>query len=727
MWSRRSQIGMGLGSARGRHPNWSHPDHDACGTGFVTCLGGAPSYEIIQISLTALERLTHRGGVDADGASGDGAGLLTSLPQKFFRERTRELAIGLPEHFGVGCAFLPGSATAEFRAAIEIAADTGRLRVLGWRRVPVNVNALGRKALETMPEIWQFFVAASDASQEGEGFERRLMLLRKRAESLMPPRCYLSSLSSQTIVYKGLLTPWQFPQFYEDLRDPSFATTFAVFHQRYSTNTQPSWHLAQPFRYVAHNGEITTIVSNRRWLRAKSAELRSRLTVGTWFPILEENVSDSASFDNAFELRLLEGMSSEEAMLAMVPPAFEKDPLLSRDVRGALTALSQRSEPWDGPAALVFSDGQFVGAKLDRNGLRPLRYTLTHDGLLIAGSETGLVDLDESRIAERQRLGPGEMILANPATGLFLRWRDILKRLAIQQARNAIPQRMLTASVTSPPAPLHEPKRVAGAAGWTEDQFKILFSALAHGKEADWSIGDDAPPAFLSALPRTLWDYCKQRFAQVTNPPIDPLRETHVMSLDVHLKDGLTLPSPVISEGQLSQLSAILGPEQRIDITFPAATGVPGARCSFAQLSSTPLSSGGRPGLLLISDRAISADRAPLPALLATAAVWKAMVREGLSDVPLIVESAQVFDTHHVALLVAAGASAVVPYLADEFAESLEPGGTEKARAAINAALRKVLARMGVSTVASYRNSHLFEIVGLSEDLVAQVFEDAAD
>src|SRR5256884_2937891 len=196
MWSRRSQIGMGLGSARGRHPNWSHPDHDACGTGFVTCLGGAPSYEIIQISLTALERLTHRGGVDADGASGDGAGLLTSLPQKFFRERTRELAIGLPEHFGVGCAFLPGSATAEFRAAIEIAADTGRLRVLGWRRVPVNVNALGRKALETMPEIWQFFVAASDASQEGEGFERRLMLLRKRAESLMPPRCYLSSLSS---------------------------------------------------------------------------------------------------------------------------------------------------------------------------------------------------------------------------------------------------------------------------------------------------------------------------------------------------------------------------------------------------------------------------------------------------------------------------------------------------------------------------------------------------
>src|SRR6266403_1107162 len=655
-------------SPQGRHPNWGHPDHDACGTGFIARLGGTPSHDIIQFALTALERLTHRGGVDADGASGDGAGLLTSLPQAFFRARAQEQGIELPEMFAVGFAFIPSSVLDEARAAIESAADTERLRVIGWRRVPTNTNSLGRRALETMPEIWQFFVELFHPARGAERFEWRLALLRKRAESLLPPRCYICSLSSQTIVYKGLLTPWQFPQFYEDLRDTSFATTFAVFHQRYS-----------------------------------------------------------ASFDNGFELRLLEGLSSEEAMLAMVPPAFQKDPLLSRDVRSALTALSQQSEPWDGPAALVFSDGQFVGAELGRNGLRPLRYTLTHDGLLIAGSETGLVDFDESRIAERQRLGPGEMILANPATGLFLRWRDILKRLAIQQSRNAVPQRMLTASVAAPPTLIKDSKRVAGAAGWTEDQFKILFSALTHGKEADWSMGDDAPPAFLSSLPRSLWDYCKQRFAQVTNPPIDPLREGHVMSLDVHLKDGITLPSPVISAGQLSQLSAILGPEQRIDITFPAATGVPGARCSFAQLSTTPLSGSGRPGLFLLSDRAIDADRAPLPALLATAAVWKAMVREGLWDVPLIVESAQVFDTHHVALLVAAGASAVVPYLADEFAESLEPSGLEKARSAINAGLRKVLARMGVSTLASYRNSHLFEIVGLSEDLCAEVFEDAAD
>src|ERR1700686_3145759 len=506
----------------GRHPNWGHPDHDACGTGFVARLGGSANYDIIQYALTALERLTHRGGVDADGASGDGAGLLTSLPQDFFRARAKEQGIELPQNFGLGFAFLAAHAVSDARSAIEHAAESERCRVLGWRRVPVDVNSLGRRALETMPEIWQFFVEPINRAKLPARFERRMAMMRKRAEIAMPARCYICSLSSRTVVYKGLLTPWQFPQFYQDLRDSSFATTFAIFHQRYSTNTQPSWDLAQPFRHVAHNGEINTIVSNRRWMRAKQREQRAALKVGAWFQALEPNVSDSASFDNAFEVKLLEGLSTEEAMLGMVPPAFEKDPALSRDVRAALTAVSQQGEPWDGPAALIFSDGQLVGAKLDRNGLRPLRYTLTHDGLLIAGSETGLVDLEESRIAERQRLGPGEMILANPVTGTVFRWREILKRLAIHQARHAIPQRMLTAPAATPLVPINDPKRVAGAAGWTDDQFKILFSALTRGKEADWSMGDDAPPAFLSALPRTLWDYCKQRFAQVTNPPIDP-------------------------------------------------------------------------------------------------------------------------------------------------------------------------------------------------------------
>src|SRR6202162_2818770 len=713
----------------GRHPNWGHPDHDACGTGFIARLGGTPSYDIIQFALTALERLTHRGGVDADGASVDGAGLLTSLPHEFFRARAEEQGIDLPEVFGLGFAFFPTAAATDAKAAVEAAADTERLRILGWRRVPTNTNSLGSKALETMPEIWQFYVAPFHPTRGTSRFESKLALLRKRAESLLPERCYLCSLSSQTVVYKGLLTPWQFPQFYEDLRDASFATTFAIFHQRYSTNTQPSWDLAQPFRHVAHNGEINTIVSNRRWMRARQREQRTALKVGAWFRALEPNVSDSASFDNAFELKLLEGLSPEEAMLGLVPPAFEKDPVLSRDVRAALTAVSQHGEPWDGPAALVFSDGQLVGAKLDRNGLRPLRYTLTHDGLLIAGSETGLIDFEESRIAERQRLGPGEMILADPASGLFLRWRDILKRLAANVDRQLPTQRPIANSVSgaTPALPVEQPKRTAAAAGWTEDQFKTLFSALVHGKEADWSMGDDAPPAFLSTLTRTLWDYCKQRFAQVTNPPIDPLRESHVMSLEVHLKGGLTLPTPLIDAVQLAQLSEVFGEPRRIDFTFPAAMGVSGAARAVAQLSTTPLSSGGTPGFLLLSERGIGKERACLPALLATAAVWKAMVREGLWDVPLVVESAQIFDTHHVALLVAAGASAVLPYLADQFAEALESGGAERVRSSVNAGLRKVLARMGVSTVASYRNSQLFEVVGLAEDLCAEFFEDGGD
>ncbi len=512
-------------------PNWGHPDHDACGTGFIARLGGPAGHDIIDYALTALERLTHRGGVDADGASGDGAGLLAALPKAFFKAKAVEQGIELPEQFGLGFTFFPTDSVADAKSAIEAAADQERLRILGWRRVPVNPNCLGRRALETMPECWQFFVAPFHAARPAERFEWRLALLRKKAESLLPARCYICSLSSQTVVYKGLLTPWQFPQFYQDLRDPAFETTFVIFHQRYSTNTQPSWHLAQPFRYSAHNGEINTIVSNRRWMRAKEPQIREKLTVGPWFKILEDNVSDSASFDNGLEVKLLEGFSLDESMLALVPPAFENDPLLSRDVRGALAALAQLGEPWDGPAALIVSDGQYVGAKLDRNGLRPMRYTLTHDGLLVVGSETGLVDFEESRIAERSRLGPGEMIVARPDAGIFLRWREILKKLASHQSKLTPPRvRKLDTSAPSAVVPVESPKRIAASCGWTEDQFKILFSALVHGKEADWSMGDDAPPAFLSTLPRTLWDYCKQRFAQVTNPPIDPLRETHVMS-----------------------------------------------------------------------------------------------------------------------------------------------------------------------------------------------------
>ena len=713
-----------------RQPNWGHPDHDACGTGFVARLGGPPTHEILQLSLQALERLSHRGGVDADGASGDGAGILSSLPAAFLRTRAAEQQISLGELFGVGMLFVPHTRLADAHHAVEEAVGRSKLRLVGWRKVPVNPNALGQRAFESMPDIWQFFVEPAlvkPHSPDTEAkFERGLALLRKRAEALLPERCYVASLSSRTIVYKGLLTPWQFPHFYEDLRSPDFAAHFAIFHQRYSTNTEPSWQLAQPFRHVAHNGEINTIVSNRRWLRARERDVRKRIGVGQWFRMLEEYVSDSASFDNALELKLLEGKSVETAMLALVPPAFAEDPFLSSDVRRTLEVLSREGEPWDGPAAMVFSDGLSVGVKLDRNGLRPMRYLVTHDGLVIGGSETGLVDLEESRIAERHRLGPGEMILASPQSGTFLRWRELLKGVTSQIHRKGHPvPSMLRLATDVPRTPVLEPRRVAGASGWTEDQYRILFRPMLSGKEADWSMGDDAPPAFLSSLPRPLWDYCKQRFAQVTNPPIDPLREAHVMSLEVSLGKSHCLPGPVLSAAELVALCAAVPALQIIDTSFPANNGVSGARRCLTQCLATPLSSGARPGLLLLSDRNVCRRQASLPVLLATAKLWKSAVKLGFADVPLIVESAQVFETHHVAMLLAAGASAVVPYLAEEFAENEEPGGFKKVRAAIYGGLRKVLARMGISTLASYRNSHLFEVLGLDEDICHEYFEDA--
>ena len=713
-----------------RQPNWGHPDHDACGTGFVARLSGPPTHEILQFSLQALERLSHRGGVDADGASGDGAGILSSLPVSFLRTRAAEQQISLGEQFGVGMLFAPHTRVADAQHAIDDAVGRSKLRLSGWRKVPVNPNALGQRAFETMPEIWQFFIEPAPTKApvpDAEAkFERGLSLLRKRAEALLPERCYISSLSSRTIVYKGLLTPWQFPHFYEDLRSPDFAAQFAIFHQRYSTNTEPSWQLAQPFRYVAHNGEINTIVSNRRWLRAREREVRKRIGVGEWFQMLEGYVSDSASFDNALELKLLEGKSVETAMLALVPPAYAEDPFLSGDVRRTLEVLSREGEPWDGPAAMVFSDGLSVGVKLDRNGLRPMRYLVTHDGLVIAGSETGLVDLEESRIAERSRLGPGEMILATPQSGAFLRWRELLKSVTSQVRHKAhsVPS-MLSLSMDAPRRPVEEPRRAAGASGWTDDQYKLLFRPMLSGKEADWSMGDDAPPAFLSALTRPLWDYFKQRFAQVTNPPIDPLREAHVMSLEVSLGKSHCLPGPVLSAAELVALCAAIPALQVVDTSFPANNGVSGARRCLTQCQATPLSSGARPGLLLLTDRNLGPRQATLPVLLAAAKLWKNAVKLGFADVPLIVESAQVFETHHVAMLLAAGASAVVPYLAEEFAESEEPGGFKKFRAAVYGGLRKVLARMGISTLASYRNSHLFEVLGLDEEFCHEYFEDA--
>ena len=692
-------------------------DHDACGVGFLAQLGGPGSHELVERALEALVRLAHRGGVDADGRSGDGAGLLTAIPDRFLRRGAGEAGIRLPEVFGVGMAFLAGEHPSD-QILASASAQVG-IRYLGWREVPVDISIIGPRSLQSLPAIRQFFFAPAAAAQE---FESRLFLLRKFLET-STPGVYFCSLSSRTIVYKGLLTPQQLAAFFQDLRDPGYESSFAIFHQRYSTNTRPSWRLAQPFRFVAHNGEINTISANRRWLQAREPELRSALGLPPEAALLEAGMSDSASFDNSFELELRRGNTAAEAISRLVPPAWEHDEALPSNLRAFYQLNARTQEPWDGPAALIFSDGQVVGAKLDRNGLRPLRYMLTADGVLVVGSEVGILDLHAHHVIERQRLGPGEMLIADPANGVLFRPNEVDHLIAREYQR--ISTRVVVAEHTAVSSKIH-PNRLMAASGWTEDQFRTLFRPLVDdGQEALWSMGDDAPLAFLSDLSRPLWDYCKQRFAQVTNPPIDPLRETHVMSLDVYLGENTMARSPLLDAGQVKTLAAALVPPHHIDFTFEAAGGIEAARHALKSIGEEASKACSQSRLIVLSDRGLSETRAPLPALLALSAVWKAMVQAGQWRVPLIVETAQVIDTHHFALLIANGASAVHPWLAMELAARASAGGVARYREAIEKGFRKVLARIGIATAASYRNSQLFETIGLEPDLCREFFEDA--
>jgi len=699
------------------------PDHDACGVGFVTRLGAAPSHEMVERALTALLRLAHRGGVDADGRSGDGAGLLMAIPDRFMREAARAAHVLLPEEYGLGMAFLPPDHLSSARTVIEKLAKQNGLKFLGWRVVPTDPTITGPRAQATLPIIRQCFFGPGLSTKD---FESALFRLRKQVEAKAPQGTYFCSLSSRTVVYKGLLTPDQLPAFYLDLADPTFETSFAVFHQRYSTNTQPSWAMAQPFRLVAHNGEINTISANRRWLRAKERVLKEALELPADVSVLEERVSDSASFDNGLELLLRQNYTPAAGMLAMVPPAWETNPQITPDLRRFLEAHAPLQEPWDGPAAMVFTDGRTVGAKLDRNGLRPLRHTLTSSGLLVVGSEVGIADLHGEHVAERQRLGPGDTLVCDPATGELTRPAEIGSRKEFREASPAPQLLHVVPTEKLAPAATPDVQRVMGALGWTEDQYKLLFQPLVlEGQEAVWSMGDDAPPAFLSRLPRPLWDYCKQRFAQVTNPPIDPLRETHVMSLRIFLGETGVLNSPLLDAGQMKLLESEYD-VRRVSLLFPVSKGVEGAKAVLedlrGELSSRPHD---KPVLILLTDRGVDAEHSAIPALLALAVAHKSLVDAGAWDIPLIVESGQVLDTHHVALLVAAGASGVFPYLALEQAVALRPDGVARYRFALEKGLRKVMARMGVSTMASYRNSQLFEVIGLDPALCAEVFEDA--
>src|SRR5580698_4379001 len=594
-------------------------DHDACGVGFIAQLGGPASHGVVERGLEALSRLAHRGGVDADGRSGDGAGLLVALPRAFFRKTARVRGIELPNEFGVGMVFLQRGQENQALAAIRSAVSKFDLSFLGWRSVPTDASILGPRSRESLPVVRQCFVAPRDKSPESkssglESFDFELQLFRLRQElETISDAGYYCSFSSRTIVYKGLLTPEQLAPFYLDLNDPEFESAFVVFHQRYSTNTQPSWSLAQPFRFVAHNGEINTISSNRRWFQARGGTLRRQLGLRDNSRLLQPGMSDSASFDNALEALVRSGSSVAESALRLVPPAWEHDERLDSGLREFLASSAPEQEPWDGPAALIFSDGHFIGAKLDRNGLRPLRYTLTADGLLIVGSEVGITDLSDKQVVERQRLGPGEMLIADPASGVFFRPNEISSLLRAADSRpmaTVIPAEHKAANTTL------EANRLMAAFGWTEDQFRMLFQPLVeYGQEPLWSMGDDAPPAFLSSLPRPVWDYCKQRFAQVTNPPIDPLRESHVMSLDVYLGKNTKLNSPLLDRGQMQSIVETMSPIHAIDFSFEAAGGVDAARQVFCRIREEARKAARDAGAILVSDHAVSDKRAALPAL----------------------------------------------------------------------------------------------------------------
>jgi glutamate synthase (ferredoxin) len=704
-------------------------DHDACGVGFIAQLGGPASHAVVERGLEALARLAHRGGVDADGRSGDGAGLLVALPKPFFRNAARAEGIELPDEFGVGMVFLQPGQESQAIDAIRATVAKFDLAFLGWRTVPTDPSILGPRSHDSLPAVRQCFVAPRARASELESsglksfdFELQLFRLRQELETISDVG-YYCSLSSGTIVYKGLLTPEQLAPFYLDLNDPEFASAFVVFHQRYSTNTQPSWSLAQPFRFVAHNGEINTISSNRRWFQARAATLRHQLGLPDNSRLLQPGMSDSASFDNALEATVLSGSSIAESALRLVPPAWEHDEHLDPGLRRFLASSAGEQEPWDGPAALIFTDGQVVGAKLDRNGLRPLRYTLTSDGLLIVGSEVGIADLFGKQVIERQRLGPGEMLIADLASGTFFRPSEVTRLLPANDNPSAT--MVISAKHRATPANV-DSKRLMAAFGWSEDQFRMLFQPLVtQGQEPLWSMGDDAPPAFLSNLPRPLWDYCKQRFAQVTNPPIDPLRESHVMSLDVYLGKNTRLNSPLLDSGQMDALGEALLTAHRIDFTFEADGGPEAARQALSRIREEASSAAAADRAILLSDRGANDKRAALPALLAVSSAWRAMTEAGTWNVALIAETGQVIDTHHVALLVAAGASAVHPYLALSLAARADVDGPARYRSAIEKGLRKVLARMGISTMSSYRNSQIFETIGLDPAVSDEFFEDA--
>ncbi|WP_051113935.1 glutamate synthase large subunit [Actinopolymorpha alba] len=741
-------------------------EHDACGVAFVATLSGEPSHQIVDHALTALRNLDHRGASGSEPDSGDGAGILLQIPDAFFRA-VCEFPLPARGEYAVGTAFLPDddeSDTSVVRRIGELAAEEG-LTVLGWRDVPVVPELLGKTSRAVMPRFRQVFVSGQNADGTpvaDMALERRAFALRKRTEH--ETDAYFPSLSARTIVYKGMLTTEQLEPFFPDLSDRRVASAIALVHSRFSTNTFPSWPLAHPYRYVAHNGEINTVMGNENWMRAREAMLASDLIPGDLerlYPICTPGASDSARFDEVLELLQMGGRSLPHAVLMMIPEAWENHAEMDAKRRAFYEFHSCLMEPWDGPACVTFTDGTQVGAVLDRNGLRPSRYWVTDDGLVVLASEVGVLDLDPKSIIRKGRLEPGRMFLVDTAENRIIEDEEIKGRLASEQPYDEWLHAGLVRLDNLPPREhvVHTHKSVTRRQqtfGYTEEELRVILAPMAKaGAEPIGSMGSDTPVAVLSSRSRLLFDYFTQLFAQVTNPPLDAIREELVTSLsgtigpEGNLLDAgsascrqIVVPFPVLDNDELAKIVHV-----NRDGDFPGYAAhivqglyrVDGGGAELARRLdeicaevSEAIAAGAR--ILVLSDRHSNAELAPIPSLLLTGAVHHHLIREkSRSRVGLVVEAGDVREVHHMALLIGYGAAAVNPYLAMESVEDLVREGVflagiepEKAVRnlvkALGKGVLKVMSKMGVSTVASYTGAQIFEAIGLGQGVIDRYF-----
>ncbi|MEG1832199.1 MAG: glutamate synthase-related protein [Burkholderiaceae bacterium] len=756
-------------------------EHDACGVGFVANIKGRASHALVQQALLILQNLDHRGAVGADPLCGDGAGILIQVPDLFYREEMASQGIALPPpgEYGVGMIFLPREHASRLACEQELERTVraeGQV-VLGWRDVPVD-RAMPMSPLvqEREPVIRQIFIGRGADVMVPDALERKLYVIRKTAShkiqklSLQHGKEYfVPSMSTRTVVYKGLLLADQVGRYYADLRDARVATAIALVHQRFSTNTFPSWELAHPYRLVAHNGEINTVKGNFNWMRAREGVMASPVLgadLDKLFPLIYDGQSDTACFDNALELLIMSGYPLAQAVMMMIPEAWEQHTLMDASRRAFYEYHAAMMEPWDGPAAIAFTDGVRIGATLDRNGLRPARYVLTDDDMVVMASEVGVLPIPESRIKKKWRLQPGKMFLIDTEQGRIIDDAELKTQLAAAKPYKEWIRRIRiklddlagekpAAAVTVPAASLLDRQQ---AFGYTQEDLKVLMAPMAEtGEEAIGSMGNDSSLPVLSNKNKPLYHYFKQLFAQVTNPPIDPIREQMVMSLvsfvgpkpnlldinNINPPIRLEVAQPVLDAKDIAKIRSIGDYTSgkfrslELDITYPLAWGKEGVEARLASLCAQAVDAV-RAGhnILIITDRELSAERVAIPALLATSSLHQHLIAAGLrTSTGLVVETGSARETHHFALLAGYGAEAVHPYLAMDTLRDLyqnAPGGIDAEHAiknyikAVGKGLNKVMSKMGISTYMSYCGAQIFEAVGLADDLVAKYFRGTA-